>query len=162
MVISVSPLPAIIRIAAKHQLIITAAESCTGGLVSAALTETPNSSSIFERGYITYSNAAKIDLLGVSDVTLQKFGAVSEEVACQMAKGASRVAGADIAIAVTGIAGPGSSANKPEGRVCFALFAGTLITTETINFGALGRRNVREAATKHALKLIFLHLLSVH
>lgn len=162
MVISVSPLPAIIRIAAKHQLIITVAESCTGGLVSAALTETPNSSSVFERGYITYSNAAKIDLLGVSDVTLQKFGAVSEEVACQMAKGASRVAGADIAIAVTGIAGPGSSANKPEGRVCFALFAGTLITTETINFGALGRRNVREAATKHALKLIFLYLLSVH
>ena len=162
MVISVSPLPAIVRIAAKHQLIITVAESCTGGLVSAALTETPNSSSIFERGYITYSNAAKIDLLGVSDVTLQKFGAVSEEVACQMAKGASRVAGADIAIAVTGIAGPGSSANKPEGRVCFALFAGTLITTETINFGALGRRNVREAATKHALKLIFLYLLSVH
>ena len=162
MVISVSSLPAIVRIAAKHQLIITVAESCTGGLVSAALTETPNSSSIFERGYITYSNAAKIDLLGVSDVTLQKFGAVSEEVACQMAKGASRVAGADIAIAVTGIAGPGSSANKPEGRVCFALFAGTLITTETINFGALGRRNVREAATKHALKLIFLYLLSVH
>ena len=162
MVISVSLLPAIVRIAAKHQLIITVAESCTGGLVSAALTETPNSSSVFERGYITYSNAAKIDLLGVSDVTLQKFGAVSEEVACQMAKGASRVAGADIAIAVTGIAGPGSSANKPEGRVCFALFTGTLITTETINFGALGRRNVREAATKHALKLIFLHLLSVH
>ncbi|MDS9947124.1 MAG: CinA family protein, partial [Planktomarina sp.] len=162
MVISVSPLPAIIRIAAKHQLTITAAESCTGGLVSAALTETPNSSSVFERGYITYSNAAKIDLLGVSDVTLQKFGAVSEEVACQMAKGASRVAGADIAIAVTGIAGPGSSANKPEGRVCFALFAGTLITTETINFGALGRRHVREAATKHALNLIFLHLLTVH
>ena len=162
MVISVSPLPDIVRIAAKHQLIITVAESCTGGLVSAALTETPNSSSVFERGYITYSNAAKIDLLGVSDVTLQKFGAVSEEVACQMAKGASRVAGADIAIAVTGIAGPGSSANKPEGRVCFALFAGTLITTETINFGALGRRNVREAATKHALKLIFLYLLSVH
>ena len=162
MVISVSSLPAIIQIAAKHQLIITVAESCTGGLVSAALTETPNSSSVFERGYITYSNAAKIDLLGVSDVTLQKFGAVSEEVAYQMAKGASRVAGADIAIAVTGIAGPGSSANKPEGRVCFALFAGTLITTETINFGALGRRNVREAATKHALKLIFLHLLSVH
>lgn len=162
MAISVSPLPAIVRIAAKHQLIITVAESCTGGLVSAALTETPNSSSVFERGYITYSNAAKIDLLGVSDVTLQKFGAVSEEVACQMAKGASRVAGADIAIAVTGIAGPGSSANKPEGRVCFALFAGTLITTETINFGALGRRNVREAATKHALKLIFLYLLSVH
>ena len=127
----------IIRIAAKNQLKITAAESCTGGMVSAALTEFPNSSSIFERGYITYSNAG------------------------QMAQGAFRAAGADIAVAVTGIAGPGSSANKPEGRVCFALFASTLITTETINFGALGRRTVREAATKHALKLIFLYLLSV-
>ena len=151
----------IIRIAAKNQLKITAAESCTGGMVSAALTEFPNSSSIFERGYITYSNAAKLDVLGVSDVTLQEFGAVSEEVAGQMAQGAFRAAGADIAVAVTGIAGPGSSANKPEGRVCFALFASTLITTETINFGALGRRTVREAATKHALKLIFLYLLSV-
>ena len=161
MVIGVNPLPAIIRIAAKHQLVITVAESCTGGLLSAALTETPNSSSVFERGYITYSNAAKIDLLGVSDTTLQKFGAVSEEVACQMAQGASRASGADIAVAVTGIAGPGSSANKPEGRVCFALFAGTLITTETVDFGALGRGNVREAATKHALQLIFLHLRSV-
>jgi nicotinamide-nucleotide amidase len=161
MVIGVNPLPAIIRIAAKHQLVITVAESCTGGLLSAALTETPNSSSVFERGYITYSNAAKIDLLGVSDTTLQKFGAVSEEVACQMARGASRASGADIAVAVTGIAGPGSSANKPEGRVCFALFAGTLITTETVDFGALGRGNVREAATKHALQLIFLHLRSV-
>ena len=156
-----SPLSAIIRIAAKHQLIITVAESCTGGMVSAALTEIPNSSSVFERGYITYSNTAKIDILGVSEITLMEFGAVSEEVACQMARGASRAAGADIAVAVTGIAGPGSSANKPEGRVCFALFAGTLITTETINFGALGRANVREAATNHALKLIFLHLRSV-
>jgi len=97
------------------------AESCTGGGVAAALTEIPGSSQWFERGYVTYSNAAKVDDLGVDSGTLARFGAVSAEVARQMAEGALRRSGADVAVALTGIAGPdGGSLEKPVGLVYLA------------------------------------------
>ena len=140
--------------ATRAGLTITTAESCTGGMVAAALTDLPGSSTIFERGFVTYSNAAKTDLLGVSPDTLAAYGAVSEAVAGEMAAGARHQASADIAVAVTGIAGPGGSEFKPEGRVCFGLNYGSEALVETMDFGALGRDAVRRAARDHALNLI--------
>lgn len=133
---------------------VTCAESCTGGMVAAALTDIAGSSAIFERGFVTYSNTAKQDMLGVLPETLQAFGAVSEEVARAMANGARQAAKADIAVAISGIAGPGGSEHKPEGRVCFALATAQGTQTETIEFGALGRAQVRNKAKDHALSLI--------
>jgi nicotinamide-nucleotide amidase len=134
---------------------ITTAESCTGGLLSAELTDSAGSSDIFERGYVTYSNGAKQDMLGVRADTLKAFGAVSQEVAKEMAEGALMRSGADIALAITGIAGPGGSESKPEGRVCFALArSGRQTTANTQEFGALGRGNVRKASVDHAMEML--------
>ena len=137
------------------KLRITTAESCTGGMVAAALTDRPGSSDVFDRGVVTYSNAAKSDLLGVRPATLEAFGAVSQEVAAEMATGALKASAAQVAVSVTGIAGPGGSDFKPEGRVCFGLaITGCDTFTETVEFGAAGRSAVRQAATDHALGLL--------
>lgn len=134
---------------------IATAESCTGGMVAAALTDVAGSSDVFERGFVTYSNAAKVDLLGVSDETLAAHGAVSEAVAREMAEGAVRHSAAGLAVSITGIAGPGGSEFKPEGRVCFGLaYRGRETRVETVEFGALGRAKVRAAARDHALRLL--------
>lgn len=145
----------VIRLASLMGLRITTAESCTGGMVSAALTDIAGSSAVFTHGFVTYSNDAKHELLGVSPHNLTTYGAVSEQVAIQMADGARHAAQADLAISITGIAGPGGSDYKPEGRVCFALSQKNQRTTsETCEFGALGRPNVRRAATDHALSMV--------
>lgn len=133
---------------------VATAESCTGGMVAAALTDVAGSSDIFERGFVTYSNAAKTQMLGVAPATLEAHGAVSEEVAAEMAQGARLNSGAQVAVSITGIAGPGGSEFKPEGRVCFGLSSPSHVSTETVDFGALGRRAVREAARDHALALL--------
>ncbi len=134
---------------------IATAESCTGGMVSAALTDVVGSSDVFDRGFVTYSNAAKQGMLGVQSATLNTFGAVSEQVAAEMAMGALVAAEAQLAVSITGIAGPGGSAFKPEGQVCFGLaVAGGTTRTETVEFGALGRAVVRAAATEKALSLL--------
>jgi nicotinamide-nucleotide amidase len=134
---------------------IATAESCTGGMVAAALTDIPGSSDVVERGFVTYSNAAKKQMLGVREATLAAHGAVSEQVALEMAEGALAHSEADLAVAITGIAGPGGSEFKPEGRVCFALArAGQPTFCQTVEFGAKGRARVRKAATDHALELL--------
>ena len=133
---------------------IATAESCTGGMVASALTEPPGASAMFDRGFITYTNAAKIQMLGVKTTTLEHHGAVSEQVAAEMAQGALDNSNADIAVSITGIAGPGGSDHKPEGRVCFGLATARQTTTNTVEFGALGRENVRAAARDYALDLI--------
>lgn len=133
---------------------ITTAESCTGGLLAGAITDIPGSSAVFERGFVTYSNAAKTDMLGVDPATLAAHGAVSEAVAAEMAAGARARSGADIAVAVTGIAGPGGSEHKPEGRVCFAIADTRGARTETVEFGAIGRANVRRESVAHALAMV--------
>ncbi len=148
----------IIAAAKAYNLKITCAESCTGGMLCSALTDVPGSSEVFERGFIAYSNKAKIQMLKVSETSLQIHGAVSEPVALEMALGAKEDANADISIAVSGIAGPGGSDLKPEGRVSFGICWTNGTASETIEFGALGRKEVRNAATQHALKLIFKHL----
>lgn len=134
---------------------IATAESCTGGMVAVALTDVAGSSDVFERGFVTYSNVAKTEMLGVSATTLAAHGAVSEHVARGMAEGALAMSEADVAVSVTGIAGPGGSDFKPEGRVCFALaVTGAPTRAETVEFGARGRTTVRRAATDHALALL--------
>ena len=134
---------------------IATAESCTGGLIAGALTDVAGSSDVFDRGFVTYSNAAKREMLGVRAETLDAFGAVSEEVAREMAEGALRASAAGLAVAVTGIAGPGGSEFKPEGRVCFGLAQrGRATVVETVEFGALGRAKVRAATVAHALDML--------
>jgi len=138
---------------------IATAESCTGGMVAAAITDIAGSSTVFDRGFVTYSNAAKEAMLGVRPATLAAHGAVSEEVAREMAEGALSRSAATLAVAVTGIAGPGGSEFKPEGRVCFALAAkGRPTRTETVDFGAPGRAAVRAGARDHALALLLAAL----
>jgi len=134
---------------------IATAESCTGGMVAVALTDVAGSSDVFDRGFVTYSNAAKAELLGVLKTTLATHGAVSEPVAQEMADGALARSHADLAVSVTGIAGPGGSEFKPEGRVSFGIARkGQPTRTETVEFGTQGRAKVRKAATEHALALI--------
>lgn len=133
---------------------LASAESCTGGMVAAALTDLPGSSEIFAGGFVTYSNAMKTEALAVPADLIAAHGAVSEPVARAMAEGARERAGATIAVSITGIAGPGGSEFKPEGRVCFGLATQAGCNTETVEFGALGRARVRRAARDHALQLL--------
>ena len=151
----------VLGLARAKGLRLTCAESCTGGLLSALLTENAGSSDVFDRGFVTYSNAAKIDMLGVTAASLDAFGAVSETVAMEMAQGALARSLADIAVAITGIAGPGGSDHKPEGRVCFALAHKSGVIAQTKEFGARGRDLVRLAARDHALGMIHHALLDL-
>jgi nicotinamide-nucleotide amidase len=124
-------------------------------MVAAALTDIAGSSDVFDRGFVTYSNAAKVAMLGVTEATLAAHGAVSEPVAAEMAEGALARADAALAVSITGIAGPGGSEFKPEGRVCFGLARRDApLRVETVEFGALGRDRVRAAARDHALRLL--------
>ncbi|NNJ66889.1 MAG: CinA family protein [Boseongicola sp.] len=145
----------LIALARQHGAMIATAESCTGGLIAGAITDIPGSSDVFDRGFVTYSNAAKSDMLGVEPATIDAVGAVSEDVARAMASGALLRSNANIAVSVTGIAGPGGSDHKPEGRVCFGLArTGDVTHAQTVEFGAIGRSEVRAATVKHALALL--------
>ena len=138
---------------------VAVAESCTGGLVCAALTEIPGSSDVFEAGFVTYADQAKIDLLKVSSDVVETFGSVSIAVAWAMAQGALAKSGADVAVAITGIAGPdGGSARKPVGTVVFARARRGADPKEIVadrkEFGDLGRGGVRLQAALCALELL--------
>ncbi len=135
-------------------LTVPTVEGWTGGLCSGALTTIAGSSAVFERGFVTYSNAARVAMVQVDPATLEAFGAVSEQVAEQMARGARRSAMADISVSITGIAGPGGSDFKPEGRVCFGLDVGDDVQTVTHEFGPLGRTQVRARSVQTALTLL--------
>ena len=135
---------------------LATAESCTGGLVAATLTDAPGSSEIYDRGVVTYSNQAKADLLGVPQALLDQHGAVSEPVARAMAAGALERLGADIAVSVTGIAGPGGgSSEKPVGLVFFgaALKSGPTLHRER-RFGDIGRTTVRTRSVVEAFDMV--------
>jgi nicotinamide-nucleotide amidase len=135
----------------KGQILVTA-ESCTGGWAAQTVTSVAGSSDWFERGYVTYSNAAKRAALGVSGDTLLRQGAVSERTAREMARGALRRGRGTIALAITGIAGPGGgSPGKPVGTVCFSWAYGRKIRSETKRFRG-GRSRVRRQSVMHALR----------
>lgn len=138
---------------------ISVAESCTGGLVSAALTEIPGSSEIFESGFVTYSNDAKISMLKVSSDVIETFGAVSIATAWSMAQGALEKSGADVAVAITGVAGPGGGTEKkPVGTVVFARAEKGgdpgHVVADRKDFGDLGRGGIRLQAALCALELL--------
>ena len=137
-------------------IMLATAESCTGGMIAAALTDIAGSSTVVDRGFVTYSNEAKQDMLGVKAETLVRFGAVSAETAREMAEGALAHSRAGIAISVTGIAGPGGgSAEKPVGLVWFGLAqAGQPVHSEHRVFKNADRAEVRQAACRHALQML--------
>jgi nicotinamide-nucleotide amidase len=141
-----------VRLLERNALCATA-ESCTGGLVAGAITDIAGSSGWFDRGFVTYSNEAKMEMLGVPESTLARFGAVSEATARAMAEGALGRSRAGIAVAVTGVAGPGGgSAEKPVGMVCFAWAkSGTATTAATHHFPG-DRQDIREASVRVALE----------
>jgi nicotinamide-nucleotide amidase len=147
-----------------RKLTIATAESCTGGLVAGALTDIPGSSDVIDRGFITYSNDAKRAMLGVNASTLATFGAVSKETATQMAVGALERAGVDLAVSITGIAGPGGATDgKPVGLVHFAVAArdGRIVHREC-RFGAIGRTAVRQRSVVEALRMLMELARSPH
>ncbi|NVN86225.1 MAG: CinA family protein [Rhodopseudomonas sp.] len=140
----------------SRKLTIATAESCTGGLVAATLTDIPGSSDVIDRGFITYSNEAKHAMLGVTNTMLSTFGAVSKETATAMAVGALENADVDLAVSITGIAGPGGATpGKPVGLVHFAVAArdGRIAHREH-RFGAIGRSAVRQRSVVEALRML--------
>jgi nicotinamide-nucleotide amidase len=139
------------RLKAKRAMLVTA-ESCTGGWVSQAVTAIAGSSGWFDRGFVTYSNEAKRQMLGVKNLTLRNHGAVSEQTAREMAKGALKKSRGTIAVAITGVAGPtGGSDAKPVGMVCFAFATSRTVSSETRRFRG-NRESVRRQSVVHALK----------
>ena len=143
-----------------RKLTIATAESCTGGLVAGALTDIPGSSDVIDRGFVTYSNEAKMEITGVSPVTLDAYGAVSRETALEMAAGALARSHAGIALSVTGIAGPGGgSADKPVGLVWFGLAVkGRDPIAEQRQFEDHGRAFIRRESVRTALEMVLVAL----
>jgi nicotinamide-nucleotide amidase len=144
-----------------RNLMMTTAESCTGGLVAAALTDIAGSSAWFERGFVTYSNHAKVEMLGVAPELIEMHGAVSEEVARAMAEGALLESRAQLAVSITGIAGPGGGTrDKPVGTVCFGwVVLEQPAESETVHFDG-DRAGVRERSVQHALGGLLLRVLA--
>ncbi len=144
-----------LRACARHGIMAATAESCTGGMIIAALTDIPGSSAMVDRGFVTYSNEAKMEMLGVPAATLDAHGAVSSQTAREMADGALKRSRADIALAVTGIAGPnGGSPEKPVGLVWFGLaMTGRPTLVEERIFDDKGRDSIRRETVRHALAM---------
>lgn len=145
-----------VRLCAEKNVMVATAESCTGGLVAACMTEVPGASQVLERGFITYSDQAKTEMLGVMAITLRQYGAVSKDVALEMAHGAMSRSEAGISVSVTGIAGPsGGTTGKPVGLVHFGgrHCKGAMIHRE-MNFGDIGRHEIRMQSVEVALEMI--------
>jgi len=154
-------LPRAVLAACEAQgIMLATAESCTGGMIAAALTDIAGSSSVFDRGFVTYSNDAKMELIGVRPETLATHGAVSEATAREMAQGALARSKAGIAIAVTGVAGPGGGTQeKPVGLVWFGVArSGSPVKAEQRLFGDIGRDQVRRETVRVALELVLATL----
>jgi len=138
----------------SNQIKIATAESCTGGMVSSAITDLAGSSQWFDAGFVTYSNEAKMSMLGVDPHTLDSYGAVSEPVVIEMAKGAVAHSQAHFAVSISGVAGPGGGTkDKPVGMVCFGVSDGKKSTASTVQFDG-DRARVREQSREFALKFL--------
>jgi len=134
---------------------IVTAESCTGGLLASKIVEVSNASKVFDMSFVTYSNEAKINLIGVSEELIKNYGVVSEEVAKDMAVKAAKVANAEVGVGISGIAGPtGATPNKPIGMVCFGFYINGKTYSETQFFGEIGRTNVRNSSVLFSLKYL--------
>lgn len=150
---------AVVTASRRSGLMVATAESCTGGLVAGAITAVAGSSEALDRGFVTYSNAAKAAMLGVAPDLIETHGAVSEPVARAMAQGAMAMSAAEVSVAVTGIAGPGGgSAEKPVGLVHFAAAGPQGTIHQVRQFGDIGREAVRTASMRVALEMVLERL----
>lgn len=148
----------LVKLLIEKNLKISFAESCTGGKLAAAIVDVADASKVFDVSFVTYANVAKMKYIGVQSETIEKYGVVSEQVAGEMAKGTALETGADVAVGISGIAGPtGGTDEKPVGMVCFGYYVNQKIVTETMQFGNVGRNKVRELSVENAIeKLIKL------
>lgn len=138
---------------------ISFAESCTGGMAAASIVDVADASKVLNASFVTYANEAKIKYANVSGETLDKYGAVSEQTAGEMAEGAAKANNADVAVGISGIAGPtGGTEDKPVGTVCFGYYVAGKLFTETVHFGNLGRNNVRRKSVEHFTDVIINEL----
>lgn len=147
----------VVKVLNEKGLVLATAESCTGGLIAKRITDVSGSSAVFNCGIVSYSNEIKENVLGVSNKTLETYGAVSEQTVREMVKGALKISGADIAVSVSGIAGPNSdNTEKPVGLIFLAVSNGKTITVKQLNntFTENIRENNRQSASDEALKMI--------
>ena len=141
----------LVELLKQKNMHICCAESCTGGMLSSTIVGVVGASDVVDMGFVTYANEAKIKLLSVKQVDIDKYGVVSEIVAADMARGACEMSGAEVGVGISGIAGPGGSGLKPEGMVCFGFCVNGEVTTFTQQFGAIGRQNVRKKSCEFAI-----------
>ena len=145
----------IVRFLNEHNMMITTVESCTGGLIAARLVNVSGASNVFSEGYITYSEDAKAKMVGVNPETIKKYNVVSEEVAYEMASGGAKTANADVAVSVTGVAGPlGGTKAIPVGTVCIGVYYKNKVITEKFLFNG-DRLQVRNQAVDKALEMVW-------
>lgn len=134
---------------------ISFAESCTGGMACAALVSVADASKVLDVSFVTYANEAKIQYLGVDEATIQEYGVVSEEVACQMAQGVAKEAGSEVGVGITGVAGPGGGTkDKPVGMVCFGFYINGEVVMYTKQFGEIGRNEVRKKSVAFVYEIL--------
>lgn len=145
----------IVRFLNEHNMMITTVESCTGGLIAARLVNVSGASNVFSEGYVTYSEDAKTKMVGVNPETIKKYNVVSEEVAYEMASGGAKTANADVAVSVTGVAGPlGGTKDIPVGTVCIGVYYKNKVITEKFMFNG-DRLQVRNQAVDKALEMVW-------
>lgn len=137
----------VVDILIERKMKISFAESCTGGLCCGELVGVTSVSNVLDESFVTYANEAKVELLGVKQESIDKYGVVSEQVAAEMATGVANKAKSSVGVGITGIAGPtGATENKPIGMVCFGFSINGVVKTYTMQFGTIGRNNVRRAS----------------
>ena len=145
----------IVRFLNEHNMMITTVESCTGGLIAARLVNVSGASNVFSEGYVTYSEDAKTKMVGVNPETIKKYNVVSEEVAYEMASGGAKTANADVAVSVTGVAGPlGGTKEIPVGTVCIGVYYKNKVITEKFLLNG-DRLQVRNQAVDNALEMVW-------
>jgi len=145
----------IVRFLNEHNMMITTVESCTGGLIAARLVNVSGASNVFSEGYVTYSEDAKTKMVGVNPETIKKYNVVSEEVAYEMASGGAKTANADVAVSVTGVAGPlGGTKDIPVGTICIGVYYKNKVITEKFLFNG-DRLQVRNQAVDKALEMVW-------
>lgn len=143
----------LVNLLIEKNMKISFAESCTGGKLASAIVDVADASKIFDGSFITYANEAKMKYIGVLPETIEKYGVVSEQVAGEMARGTALEMGVDVAIGVSGIAGPtGGTEEKPVGMVCFGYYVNQKVVTETMQFGNIGRNQVRDLSVENAIE----------
>lgn len=145
----------LVKLLIENKYTISFAESCTGGKMAAAIVDVADASKVLNASVVTYANEAKMKYVNVSQETLERYGAVSEQTAGEMAKGAAVNNSADVAVGISGIAGPGGGTKeKPIGTVCFGYYINGKVTTETVLFGNIGRNIVREKSVEHVMDVL--------